>query len=372
MARAAEVRAAPASAEAEAWAPQAHAKALALEERAQQLFDAGDSEGAALLAEHAIAAHEHAWVLTRLARAERRRLDAEADLGQQRRTLEDLQAQHQRLAAEAAGLEARAQVARAAQPLPPHEASLPERKESRRRAVASLSAQARLLCVAARLLGEGLRVEPLVRRIDELDRQSESGSAPKQLEAAADLRAECLAVISDVRQKNSSAAARGGSALSAAPAKPPAASPGAAARAPAAETPNGAAPIPADVLLGELSAAGTTPSRDERGVSVSLRGVLGADGKLTGAARTELERLVKVGGAHPEFPVLLVGHGASAPGSPDIERQLQVVSEVLTGAGLSRVETQTVGDRQPLLPASSPAARARNQRIELVFVAPGF
>jgi hypothetical protein len=126
------------------------------------------------------------------------------------------------------------------------------------------------------------------------------------------------------------------------------------------------------VLLGELSAAGASPSRDERGVSVALRGVVGADGKLTGAARTEIGRLVEVGGAHPEFPVLLVGHGAPAPGGPDVERQLQLVSEALSGAGLGHVEVQSVGDRQPLLPAGSPAARTRNQRIELVFVAPGF
>jgi hypothetical protein len=360
MARLAEVRAAPASAEAEVWAPQAHARALELEERAQGALDAGEADAAALLAEHAIAAHEHAWVLTRLARAERRRLDAEAELGEQRRVLDDLRAQQQRLAAEAAGLELRAQAARATQPLPPHEASLPERRESRRRAVAALSSQARLLCVAARLLGEGPRVEPLVIRLDELDRQVASNPASTQLEAAAELRSECLQVISDVRQKNSAAASR----------------PGAASRVPPASAPQAnavaAPPVPADVLLDELSAAGKAPSRDERGVSVSLRDVLGADGNLTGAARTELAELSKLGGVHPDFPVLLVGHGTSAPGAQDLDRQLRLVSLELAGAGISRVEVQAVGDSQPLLPSRSPSARERNQRIELVFVAPGF
>lgn len=359
MARVAEVRAAPASAEAEAWAPQAHAHALELEERAQRAFEGGDAEAAALLAEHAIAAHEHAWVLTRLARAERRRLDAEAALAEQRRVLGDLQAQHQRLSAEAAGLELRAQAARAARPLPAPEASASERQESRRRAVAALSAQARLLCVSARLLGEGTRVEPLVRRLDELDQQSGSGSSAAPISAATDLRAECLAVISSVRQKNSAAAARLAPLASA-----PAASAGGAAAL--------AAPVPADVLLHELSAAGASPSRDERGVSVALRDVLGADGKLTGTARAAIGKFAQVGGAHPDFPVLLVGHGVPARSGADIERQLQLVSEELAGAGLTRIEKQSVGDRQPLLPASSAAARARNQRIELVFVAPGF
>jgi len=363
MARVAEVRAAPASAEAETWAPQAHAHALELEERAQRAFEGGDAEAAALLAEHAIAAHEHAWVLTRLARAERRRLDAEAALAEQRRVLGDLQAQHQRLSAEAAGLELRAQAARAARPLPAHEVSSSERQESRRRAAAALSAQARLLCVSARLLGEGTRVEPLLRRLDELDQQLSSTPAAPPIGAAAELRAECLAVISGVRQKNSAAAARPAPLASA-----PAPNAAGAAAAPAAV----AAPVPADMLLHELSAAGTSPSRDERGVSVALRDVLGSDGKLTGTARAAIGKFAQVGGAHPDFPVLLVGHGVPARSGADIERQLQLVGEALAGAGLTRVEKQSVGDRQPLLPASSAAARARNQRIELVFVAPGF
>ena len=76
MAQVEQVRMSPASVEAQIWAPQAHAHAIALEQRAERALAQGDSTSAELLAAHTVAAHEHAWVLTRLARAERRRLDA--------------------------------------------------------------------------------------------------------------------------------------------------------------------------------------------------------------------------------------------------------------------------------------------------------
>jgi hypothetical protein len=57
---------------------------------------------------------------------------------------------------------------------------------------------------------------------------------------------------------------------------------------------------------------------------------------------------------------------------PDVARQLAAVSLELEASGVSKIEVWSVGDREPLLPPRSPAANARNQRIELVFVAPGF
>jgi outer membrane protein OmpA-like peptidoglycan-associated protein len=366
MARMAEVHAAPATTEAEAWAPQAHARALELEAQSESALRGGDTEAAALIAERAIAAHEHAWALTRLARAERRRLDAEKELAEQRRVLSELRAQHQRLTAEAAALELRAQVARSTLPVPPHETSPGERREARRRAAAALSAQARLLCVGARLLGEEPRVAPLLARLDELDQKLTSGAEAKSIETATELRSECLDIISEIRHQNSKPAARqsrGGPASWKASSDAPAASPAA---------PASAAPLPADVLLEELSAVGAAPSRDDRGVSVSLRDLFGPDGKLMERARPELERLVRVAKAHPDFPVLLVGHSSSERGTAEVGRQLELLRAALAESGVSKLAVASVGDRQPLLPQRSPSARARNQRIELVFVAPGF
>jgi outer membrane protein OmpA-like peptidoglycan-associated protein len=365
MARVAEVRASPAAAEAEQWAPQAHGRALALEERAERAMRDGDAEAAELLAEQAIAAHEHAWVLTRLARAERRRLEAEKQLDEQRRTLSELRAQHQRLAAEATALELRAQVVRAALPLPPHEAAPPDRQQARRQAAAALATQARLLCVAARLLGQAQGVSPILTRLDELDRELAAGGSSRQLELATQLRSECLRVISEARRQNSAPAAR-------APGAPPVPREQAVAAGASSTRPATTAPVPADVVLDELSATGAAPSRDDRGVAVSLRNVLGADGNLTDGARLELRRIAQIAAAHPDFPVLLVAHGASPRADGDPQRELAAVSSALAGAGVSRLEVQSVGDRSPLLPSSSPSARERNQRIELIFVAPGF
>jgi outer membrane protein OmpA-like peptidoglycan-associated protein len=386
LARVAEVRASPAAAEAETWAPQAHAHALELEERAEQALNRGDAEEATLLAESAIAAHEHAWVLTRLARAERRRLEAQVELDGQRRVLEDLRAQHQRLTAEAAALEQRAQVVRSALPLPPHEATAAERQQARRRAAGALSAQARLLCVGAQLLGEGERVQALTRRLDELDQRLAAGTAPTLLETAAELRSDCLRLISDVRHQNTAPAARTPStskpASTASPGPTSTRLDGSEEPAPAkrAEGPPGnggggapiAGPLPADVLLDELSAAGAAPSRDDRGVAIALRDLFAADGNLSEPALATLSRFGQIARKYPDYPILLVGHSASARGAPDIERQLARVSTALVGAGASKIATWSVGDREPLLPQRSPAANARNQRIELVFVAPGF
>lgn len=352
MAQLAEVRSSPAAADAQSSAPQAHAHALRLEERAEKALADGDGDTAALLAEQALAAHEQAWVLARLARAERRRLSTEAELEHQRQVAAELRAQQQRLAAEAAALELRAQVVREALPLPPHGAAEPERLEARRKAAAALATQARLLCVGARLLGQGARVAAPLARLDELEGRLAGAAEPGLLQVATELRAECLRAISEVRRGNVAPAAR---------------APRGDSRARQPE-----AVLPADALLDELSAAGVAPSRDDRGVGVVLREVFGSDGQVTAAAQAKLQRLTDIAASFPDFPLLLVGHSGSARDRVVLEPQLGALGAELGRLGARPLETQWVGDRQPLLPLSSPGARERNQRFELVFVAPGF
>jgi hypothetical protein len=348
--RVAEVRTAPASREAETWAPQAHAHGVELERRARAALDAGDPRSAEILADGALAAYEHAWVLARLARAERRRLAAEAELADQQRALAELQAQEQRLSAEAADLELRARAVGNALPLAAQGSTTPERSEARRKAAAALSTQGRLLCVAARLLGEAEAVKEPLARLDELDRELEGGKSPRALEAATELRSQCLRVISGVRRRHSRA-------------PEPTAQP-----APVAAQPP---TVPADLVLAELSAAGQAPARDERGVAVVLRDVFAPDGSLTDAGRTQLQRLAETAKSHPEFPLLLVGHTAAPEARPAMDRQLAALGSELTALGIERFSAHDAGARQPLLPPQWPRARERNQRIELVFVAPG-
>jgi hypothetical protein len=358
LAKVAEVRTSPAAQEAETWAPQAHAHALELEQRSERAATAGDTAAAQILAEHALAAHEHAWVLTRLARAERRRLAAEAELSEQQRALGELLAQDQQLSADAAALEVRARVVRSSLPLAAHDAATPERQEARRRAAAALSTQGRLLCVAASMLGEANAVKAPLARLDELDRELDAGKAQRALELASELRGECLRVISNARRQHSAVSA-------------PSPAVAAATKSPVAATSSASAAIPADLLLSELSATGQLPSRDERGVSVVLRGIFAADGNLNDSGRGQLARLVEVAKAHPDFPVLLVGHTAVPEARAAMARQLNALESELQTLGVERVAFHDAGARQPLLPAQLPRARERNQRIELVFVAPG-
>lgn len=344
----AEVRSSPAAREAQAWAPQAHAHALELEQQSQQALTAGDTPRAEILANSALAAHEHSWVLARLARAERRRLAADAELGEQQRALVELQAQEQRLSTEAADLELRARVVKNALPLAAHEAASPERNEARRKAAAALSTQGRLLCVAARLLGEAEAVKEPLARLDALDHELESGKAPKALETATELRGQCLRVISEARRQHSRVGSAG-----------------------AAPVASEARSVPADLVLAELSAAGQAPARDERGVSVVLRDLFATDGNLNESGRAQLQRLGETAKAHPDFPLLLVGHTAGLEAQPAMDRQLAAVSGALGALGVEHVSLHDAGPRQPLLPPQLPRAKERNQRIELVFVAPG-
>jgi flagellar motor protein MotB len=194
--------------------------------------------------------------------------------------------------------------------------------------------------VAARLLGETEGVSGALARLDQMEQQLAEGKAGNVLETATEIRSECLRLISRVRSRGAQGEGK-------------------------------AASPPADMLLAELSAAGAAPSRDDRGVSVVLRGLFSAAGSLTEAGRGELHRLAQVAREHPDFPVLVVGHTGSPATEADLKQQLGTVTAELSAAGASRVEAQGVGQRQPLLPAGSPTARERNQRIELVFVAPG-
>ena len=356
----AEVRMSPAAREAETWAPQAHAHALELEQRSQRALAAGDVASSEILADGALAAHEHAWVLARLARAERRRLAADGELTEQQRVLSELQTQEQRLSAEAGELELRARVVKNALPLAVHEAAGPERTEARRKAAAALSTQGRLLCVAARLLGEADAVKDPLARLDDLDRELESSKAPRALETATELRGLCLRVISETRRKRSRVNPPASPAASTNAAAPPA--------APAAAA---SAALPADLVLAELSAAGQSPARDERGVSVVLRELFAANGSLTDSGRAQLQQLGATAKAHPDFPLLLVGHTASPEAKPAMDKQLASLGSELALLGVEHVSAHDAGPRQPLLPPQLPRARTRNQRIELVFVAPG-
>jgi outer membrane protein OmpA-like peptidoglycan-associated protein len=337
MKDAASTRRAPAVEQAKRLAPQAHARAELFYDKAQKAFDDGDLAGSQILSEQALAAYGRAVIQARLVQAETRRAESQARLLEAEKLLQTLDEQHKRALVEAEALELRAKVLRDALPLPASAPASPERERARLDAARSLTSQAKLLCLAARLLApERERIASGLTKVDALEQRLLTKPAPVPIDEASQLRSECLSELTLARrpeaQKNP---AFGG----------------------------------ADRLLSELSNGDWLPFRDDRGVVVTLRGVFAGD-KFEPHAEERLAELGRIAKAHPEFPVLVVLHTARADAKGVGPKRAARVADALRVAGAARVEAQAVGSTQPVLPPSRAGAAERNERVEIVFVAP--
>jgi outer membrane protein OmpA-like peptidoglycan-associated protein len=347
-----------AAADARTFAPDAFARAQKLRGEADAAFAAGDNAGAQMLAERALAAYAHAHALARMARAAAQLAEAKAALTTSEGELAALDAEQTRAAADADALELKLKVTRDALPVTPSGKADPEREKARLAAARALAAQARLLCGAARLLGGGpaLGAPPppapdakILASLDEaegvLGKVEADLAGPAILAAPIDgatrARAACLTALTATRR---------------------------------AAAPVSRAPGVGDALLAEISATGKLdPARDDRGVAVTLRGVFGGS-SLTPAGEARLAELGKIAAAHPSFPVELVLH-TDKPVSEKEEPAQKVRAELATrallrGAGNAvRVLPLVAGNRAPVADPAGPD-RARNARLEVVFVTP--
>jgi hypothetical protein len=123
-----------------------------------------------------------------------------------------------------------------------------------------------------------------------------------------------------------------------------------------------------DELLQELSESGKVFAfRDDRGVVVVLRGLL-VKSELTTEAKELLLFLGRVSKAHPDFPVMLVGHAGSTREDP--EPTVKAAESALKAAGAGKVEVQVVGSALPVVDPERGGAKLRNSRLEVVFVSP--
>ena len=339
-----DARVSPAARVAEQRAPQAFARAEGLRERAEAAEAAGDATSAQILGEHALAAYERAVVLSRLADAEARRGEVEAQLKGAELELGALDEQQRRVLSETENLELRARVLRDALPLPSSAKSTPERERARFEAARALALQARLLCASARLLEPSRgALEPLTRELDALDArfsakaQSANDGKPSPLDEATRLRSRCLSELSEVRRpKTLQAPAASGS----------------------------------DQLLEELSNATYAPVRDDRGVVVTLREAFSESPALSASAEQKLAALGRVAAAHPDFPVLVVLHTAGTSRVERDEERLTLAVGALRTAGATRIASTVGGNRTPAVDPQRPGAAKRNERLEIVFVAP--
>ena len=105
-------------------------------------------------------------------------------------------------------------------------------------------------------------------------------------------------------------------------------------------------------------------------VVVTLRGVFGKDSTLNANAASTLQALGRVAGSHPTFPILVVLH-RSGGGSVERDKpRLDSLATALKNAGAARIESASGGDAVPVVDPSRPGANERNERVEVVFVAP--
>ncbi|WP_437815831.1 hypothetical protein [Sorangium sp. So ce1078] len=376
------VRAGAAAAEAKRYAPGAFARAEKLRNDAIAALDNEDRSGAQILGEQAVAAHAHAHALSRVARAEAAGTEAKAQRSAGEASLAGLGAEQARVAAEVDALDMRIKVARDAQPVVPSGKADADREKARLAAARSLALQARLLCGAARLLAApappgntepggaqpagapsagapsaggdlAAQLEEATAAIKKLDADlaEAAGSAraiPSPIDQASRARAGCLAALTAARR---------------------------------AATPVTRAPGMGDALLAELSGAGTwSPARDDRGIVVTLRGLF-AGNALTKAGEARLRDLSRVAAAHPSFPVAVVVHtdrDITAREEPAWAARADAVVRALDPAqGANAAAAQATPRIAPFLAGSAApvvdpggSERARNARVEIVFVTP--
>jgi flagellar motor protein MotB len=337
------LRASPNVHDAAVFAPQQVALAEAERAAAVKASHDGDEVSASLHAGQAIASYTDALALARLARATEEKDRASADLARDEARAQKLAAERTDAEHEATELENKLRIAQETLSPAPSGRADPEREAARLIAARALAEQARLLCGAARLVSPTLEgLDALDKEVDALDAQlakRTGGATP--IDAAARTRAACLGLLTRARRTSDA---------------PPQAEP--------------------DTLLSELSASGQfEPSRDERGVVVTLREAFKGT-SLSPAATSALAELGRIASAHPGFGVQVVLHDAAAPSageaSADSQRaQAAAAAIVAAGAPATHVKAETAGARSPIVDPQDARHRARNARLEVVFVGPG-
>jgi hypothetical protein len=323
-----------------ALAPEAFAHAEQERDIAWHAHAAGDDVGAGLHAERATAAYQHALVLARLARAATELADAQKSLDDASTQRQAIEASRANLDAEATELEQRAQIARD-RLLPALSASASaDREAARLVATRSFAVEARLLCSAAHLVAVDAAGLPAAEdAVAKLDARLEKKERPAPVDDAARTRARCLDALTRGRRTQGGDEGRG------------------------------------DALLAELSASGGwDPSRDERGVVVTLRGAFRGT-ELTDAAASKAKDLGRVAAAHPTFGVQVVVHDAQPPPPKDEgdARRGDAMVKALVGGGAdaAHVRPELAGARLPVVDPSDAKMRARNERVDVVFVPAG-
>lgn len=320
-----------------ALAPQAFANAVRLRERADDAYEDGNREASEILAEHALAAFQHAGVLARLARARERIDHGKAALLAAEEELVRVSQAQQLTEARAKALELRVRVVRDAEPLEPVGSAAPARENARREAAVSILEVARLLCLSARMLDSGQEeANRTMQEVEALERDLATRGSPVAIDRAMTLRAECLRSLTLTRREGRKAA-------------------------PETDA--------ADVLFLQLRNAlpEQSPVRDDRGIVVQSTQVFAGKSAMTTDGGVRLTRaLADVARANPEFPLLVVVHGPESLA----EGRSEALRKLLGEAGAASAQVHSSGERLPSAIAPVKGSPAPASRVEFVLVTP--
>ena len=319
------------SSEEGALAPQAFAEADAERARAQAEKTAHDDIAASIFAERAVAAYQRARIVARSARATTDVAHAESDMVQKTDELAALQAAEKAAAREGEELEKRILIAREMHAPAPSGPADAQREQARLQAARALVEQARLLCGAAKLVApQTAGLDAAMAQVDAMDKRLEQPPKTTPIDDAAKVRTTCLGLLTQARRVTQ-------------------------------------ATTSTDVLLSELSAAGASPIRDERGIVITLREAF-RGAQLAPDAQTKLEALGRVATAHADVAVQVVVHDATPQPAGDERAKAAAAALVKGGAAPGRMATVMAGTRNPVVDPSDARNRGRNARLEVVFV----
>lgn len=322
---------------------------------AKRAVAAGDELTASLHAQRSVAAMQRAFVVARLARATREDNEARAAATENETALRKIREERAHLDAEVDGLEKKLHIAREASLPAESGATDPARAVARLRAATSLLAEARLLCGAARLMDDHAKglveadvalgeAEALVAgKPAKTSTIPGERARPKQpIDAAASARVACLSALSSARQTGN--------------------------QAKTTDDP--------DVLFSELSAQAARtvppengPVRDERGVVLTLRDAFHGT-ELTEAGKRALASAALVGRAHPSVSVQIVVHEAETSAVASSEKRVESALKALQDGGVpkAKLRGETAGTSIAVVASGDAAKRARNARLDIVFV----
>jgi hypothetical protein len=322
--------------EAAGYAPQGQAQAELYRETAEKLWKQGKTASSQIAAERALAAYERTRTLARIVRTQSDLATASYQLEESQKVLTQLEAEQKKVAAEHADLEMQFKVERDAEQLASPLPASPAREAARREVARALSGQGRLLCASARLLSaEKEPFEAKFKGLDTLDADLAKERVPARIDVATKLREDCLGALVAVRRPK------------------------------IASNPQGTA---GDELFVRLSSAHLTPSRDDRGIAVTIHDAFTGN-ELASPAKLTLKLLEPIVKEQSAVPLLVVVHGAHSNQARDAARG-HAAAEALRQMGASELDVRVAGDRLPLLEHNRPGADRRNERLEIVFVIP--